>query len=218
MQYIDLKEVSRRMGVPCRTFTVPDGRTLEDFTWAGKDFQTALAEVKAELAKGEPLAITESPAPWVTVGLIAGVKPAQLSYIYPNPQIGSALPMQPLAWGTPAENYDVQFEIHEEPDRILINMTADDPAKKTENSGPHTFKLENLEKVQVPPVTPGKDVYIHAWGMFAVMCNVALTYVQTARSVWIACHEGDYVCAYSTADTFAPGDVTIRTLENTLPH
>ena len=127
--------------------------------------------------------------------------------------------MQPLAWGTPADNYDVLFDIHETPDGVCINMTADNPARRTPDlKGPHTFNMENLEKVQVPELAPGQDIYIHAWGMFSVMCAVALTYTQTARSVWIASHEDDYTCAYSTTDAFAPGDRAKRTIPNTLQH
>jgi hypothetical protein len=156
---------------------------------------------------------TNSPAPWITMGIINGMKPMVVNYLYPRPD-GVELEMVTLKRGIPEYNYDVIFEIIEEGEKLFINMTSDRP--DAVDVGHHTFEPKNLPKVMIPEIPSGKDVFIHAKGMFCVMVCVALNYITESKSVSIACHDNDYYCGYSSDPAREVGDATVRTLQNNL--
>jgi hypothetical protein len=217
-KYIDLMAMSQEMDIEVKYITFPDGRTMGHAEWTQADYKAAKERIIRENAStDDKLYVSASPEPWITIGLINSLKPKDVGYLYPNMD-GTELSMAPLQYGdtTPEDNFDVQFIIKEEGDKIYINMTAD--RAEARQIGHHTFEVANLDKVRVPKLPDGKDVYIHAWGMYCVMCRAALTWAQNSRSIWLACHESDYFCGISASPDHSEGDVEKRTWENTLPH
>ena len=213
-QVIDLDEMGKQLDVPMAPLKLPDGREVSHASWGKADFNKATELL--ESYRKEPdtvLLVTNSPAPWITMGIINGMKPMVVNYLYPRPD-GEELEMVPLKRGTPENNYDVAFEIFEEGEKLFINMTSDRP--DVMDVGHHTFDTKNLPKVMIPEIPSGKDVFIHAKGMFCVMVCVALNYITESKSVSIACHDTDYYCGYSSDPAREIGDVAVRTLPNNL--
>jgi hypothetical protein len=213
-QVIDLDEIGKQLNVPTAPFKLPDGREVSHPIWGKKDFNKAIELLEPYRKEpGTVLLVTNSPAPWITMGIINGMKPMIVNYLYPRPD-GVELEMVPLKRGTPENNYDVVFEIIGEGEQLFINMTSDRPDAM--DIGRHTFETKNLPKVMIPEIPSGKDVFIHAKGMFCVMVCVALSYIAESKSVSIACHDTNYYCGYTSDPAREVGDETVRTLPNNL--
>jgi hypothetical protein len=217
-QIIDLDEMGKQLDVPMVPYKLPDGRELSHPNWGKAHFNKAMEML--ESYRKEPdtvLLVTKSHSPWLTMAIINGMKPMVAKYLYPNLD-GEELEMVTLKRGTPENNYDVAFEIVEEGEKLFINMNSDRPDMKYDSPDavPHTFEMKNLPKVMIPEIPSGKDVFIHAKGMFCVMVCVALNYITESKSVSIACHLTDYYCGYSSDPAREVGDVEVRTLENNL--
>ena len=217
--YIDLSKLSEQIGCEFEDVEVAPGHVIRQTHWSKKEYNAA-KKMLQDLMRANPnasVSIYGSPDPWNTVGL---VRELGITYTYPWPEHPEMveLDLKPLPVGLPEYNYDVQYQIREEGDSVFINMTSDNPDKPGWDGTPHTFKLENVAKVHVPEIAPGKDVYLHAWGMYSVMCAVAATLAETARSVFLSCHETDYFCCASRTTEHEIGDRAPHTWENTLPH
>jgi len=213
-QVIDLNELSKQLNVPMEENVIPDGRKMIHPKWGKEDFQKAMKLIGPyRQEKDTILLVTNSPDPWITVGLINGMKPVVVNYLYPRPD-GEELEMPTLKRGKQEKNYDVVFEIIEKGDKLFINMNSDGPGPA--KVGPHTFDTRNLPKVMIPNIPSGKDVFIHAKGMYCVMVCVALNYITGSKSVSIASHDTDYFCGYSSDPKRQVGDVEKRTLPNNL--
>jgi len=171
-QVIDLDKISKQLGVPMEEVTLPDGKKMAHPNWGKEHFYKAM-ELLAPYRK-EPdtvLLVTNSPGPWITMGIMNGMKPLTVNYLYPRPD-GVELEMTRLKRGTQKNNYDVVFEIVEKGDKLFINMTSDRP--DATNVGHHTFETKNLPDVMIPQIPTGKDVFIHAKGMYCVMVCITL--------------------------------------------
>ena len=218
-KYIDLAKLSEQIGCVFEDVEVKPGVVIRQTHWTKADYQTAKAAIREKISADPDasLAIYGSPDPWNTVAL---VKELGVRYVYPWPEHSERieLDLSPLAVGLPEDNYDVRFEIREEGERLFLNMTSDNPDLPRGEGTPHTFRLENVTKVHVPEIPAGKDVYLHAWGMYSVMCAVAATLAESARSVFLASHETDYFCCATRTPEHEIGDSEKRTWENTLPH
>ena len=202
-KYIDLAKLSEQIGCVFEDVEVKPGVVIRQTHWTKADYQTAKAAIREKISADPDasLAIYGSPDPWNTVAL---VKELGVRYVYPWPEHSERieLDLSPLAVGLPEDNYD-----------DIIN-----PDLPRGEGTPHTFRLENVTKVHVPEIPAGKDVYLHAWGMYSVMCAVAATLAESARSVFLASHETDYFCCVSHTPEHEIGDSAARTWENTLPH
>ena len=218
-KYIDLAELSEQIGCVFENVEVAPGVVIRQTHWTKAEYDAAKKEIQNQM-KAYPdtaISIYGSPDPWNTVGL---VRELGIAYAYPKPRHPELveLDLRPLPVGIPEYNYDVQYQIREEGDRVYINMTSDNPALPRGEGTPHTFKLSNVTKVHVPDIASGKDIYLHGWGMYSVMCCVASTLAETARSVFLARHDTDYYCCASRTPEHQIGDRAPRTWENTLPH
>ena len=218
-QYVDLAKLSEEIGCTFQEVSPVPGVVIRQTHWNKEQYQAAKDTIAAQMKAHPdvPLSIYGSPDPWNTVAL---VRELGITYTYPFPEHPEALDLslKPLAVGNPAYNYDVRYEIREEGEAIYINMSSDNPDLPRGDGTPHTFTIANIPKVSAPELTPGKDVYLHAWGMYGVMCSVAATLAETARSVFLACHETDYYCCATNTPEHQIGDRALRTWENTLPH
>ena len=217
-QYVDLSELSREIGCTFREVSPAPGVVIRQTHWNREQYEAAKASIKARMEANPqaPLSIYGSPDPWNTVAL---VRELGITYTYPFPEHPEALDLDlKLQTGSPAYNYDVRYEIREDGDSVYINMTSDNPELPRGDGTPHTFTIANIPKVSAPEIAPGKDVYLHAWGMYGVMCSVAATLAETARSVFLACHDTDYFCCAAKTPEHQIGDSAPRTWENTLLH
>ena len=214
----DLLELSKKYDIPVEYHTLPNGRVIGHAHWdvsAWRRLSDELAQVKPE--PGHEYMITNSPEPWITVAAIRQLGAGTLKYLYPDPN-GRVLrlPELPKSQTLPADNHDLQLQLIEDGDSLYINMTSDRPEAR--DIGHHTFDVDDLPRLVLPEIPKGKRVYIHAWGMYCVMATVALSYIPDSKALFIACHDSDYVCAYSAVDGVSIGDVAKRTLDNPLPH
>ena len=213
-QVIDLDEISKQLGVPMESQKLPDGREMSHPKWEKEHLNKAMKLFEPyRKAPDTVLLVTNSPAPWITMAIINGMKPLIVNYLYPRPD-GVELEMPRLKRGKQKNNYDVVFEIIEKGEKLFINMTSD--RADATNIGHHTFETKNLPNVMIPEIPKGKDVFIHAKGMFCVMVCVTLNYLTESRSVSIACHDTDYFCGYSSDPARKIGDVEKRVLPNNL--
>ena len=218
-QYVDLAKLSEEIGCTYQEVSPAPGVVIRQTHWNKEQYQAAKAAIRSQM-EAHPdasFSIYGSPDPWNTVAL---VRELGITYTYPFPDHPEAmdLDLSHLAVGVPEYNYDVRYEIREDGDSVFINMTSDNPELPRGDGTPHTFTLANIPKVSVPELAPGKDVYLHAWGMYGVMCSVAGTLAETARSLFLACHDTDYYCCASKTPAHQIGDCAPRTRENTLPH
>jgi len=211
---IDVSKVGKKMGVPEDTIPFVDGKTFKLQRWNKEHIKKAINELKYCFKEPEKTyLLTEVPAPWITLSLIQALQPLNVHYLYPAPG-GTDLEMIEFKRGQQAQNYGAIFEVKEEGDNVYINMTTDNPSTMT--TGEHTFDIKNLTKVVIPDIPPGKNVFIHGKGMYGAMVCIAWNYVGNCKSLSMAAHETDYVCAVSFSEEYEVGDVTKRTLQNNL--
>ena len=211
---IDVSKIGEKMGVPEDTIPFVDGTTFKLQRWNKEHINRAIEELKYCFEEpGKAYLLTEVPAPWITLALIQALQPLNVHYLYPAPG-GTDLEMIEFKRGTQAQNYGALFEVKEEDDNVYINMTTDKPSTMT--TGEHTFDINDLSKVMIPEIPVGKNVFIHGKGMYGAMVCIAWNYATGCKSLSMAAHETDYVCAVSFTEEYEVGDVTKRTLQNDL--
>jgi hypothetical protein len=213
---IDISKIGKKMNAPEDTLADPGGggKIFQLQRWNKEHLNKAIEELKYCFKNPEKTyLLTEVPAPWITLALIQALQPLKVHYLYPAPG-GTDLELMHLKRGKAAENYGALFEVKEEGDNVYINLTTDKPSATP--TGAHTFNLENLPKVVIPKIPAGKNVFIHGKGMYGAMVIIAWNYAKDAKTLSMAAHETDYVCAVSHSKTLEPGDVTKRTWENNL--
>lgn len=210
---IDLMELTAELGIPVLDINTPDGRVVHEAVWSAGDFERALERI-LPVSEAETILLTSSPAPWVTLALCEALRPAEVKYLYVD-RNGVVMDMGGHEFDPGEENYDLKFEVFEESDGIFMNMNSDRPEAELYGTG-HTFNKADLPFVRVPRLEAGRDLYIHAKGMFCVMVSVARVYAETAASVWLCSHGDDYRCAVSNTPEHYPGKVRKRTVENRL--
>lgn len=210
---VDLMELTVELGIPVIDINTPDGRVVHEAVWSAEDFSRALERI-LPVEAGEEILLTSSPQPWVTLALCEALRPAEAKYLYVD-RNGIVMEMGGHEFDPGEENYDLKFEIIEGADGVYMNMNSDRPEAELYGTG-HTFDKSKLPLVRVPRLPAGRDVYIHAKGMFCVMVSVARCYVDTASSVWLCSHGDDYRCAVSNTPEHHPGEVKKRVIENRL--
>jgi hypothetical protein len=211
---ISVEEFGKKFGVPEEEIVIPNGEKRLHQKWQNKDIQRAISELQSCFNSPETTyLLTEISEPWITLALMEALKPLHIKYLYPRSN-GTELEMYELKKGKQSPNYDVVFEVVEADDKIFINLNSDSPDALT--IGHHTFNLDNLSKVVIPEIPSGKHVFIHGKGMYSVMVCIAKNYIKGARSLSMASHDSDYICAVSFTDDLEVGDVTPRTLKNNL--
>jgi len=213
---IDLGKLGKKMGAPEDTIPFVGGKTFQLQRWNKDLIKKAVEELKYCFKEPEKTyLLTESPAPWITLALIQALQPLKVHYLYPGPG-GTDLEMIQFKRGKAKaeENYGAIFEVKEDGDNVYINLTTDKPSTTT--TGEHTFDIKNLSKVVIPDISAGKNVFIHGKGMYGAMVCIAWNYVKNCKSLSMAAHETDYVCAVSSTKEREAGDVTKRTWENKL--
>ena len=212
---ISVEELGKKMGVPGEEIVIPNGEKRYHQEWSKRDVERAIIELQFCFDSPETTyLLTEISEPWITLALLDALQPLKVKYLYPTSDNGTELEMYNLKRGKQAPNYDVKFEVFQEGDKVFINLTSDRP--DAAEVGHHTFELGNLSKVVIPEIPAGKHVFIHGKGMYGVMVCIANNYVKNAKSLSIASHDSDYICAVSNTDGLEFGDVTPRTLENNL--
>jgi hypothetical protein len=211
---IDVSKIGKKLGVPEDTIPFVDGKTFKLQRWNKEHIKKAIEELKYCFKEpGKTYLLTEVPAPWITIALIQALQPLNVHYLYPGPG-GTDLKLVEFKRGKQEQNYGAVFEVKEEGDNVYINMTTDKPSTMT--TGEHTFDIINLSKVVIPDIPAGRNVFIHGKGMYGAMVCIAWDYAKNCRSLSIAAHETDYVCAVSLTKEREVGDVTKRTLQNNL--
>lgn len=211
---IDISKVGKKLNVPEDTIPFVDGKTFQLQRWSKEHVKKAIEELKYCFKEPEKTyLLTESPAPWITVALIQALQPLKVHYLYPAPG-GTDLEMIEFKRGKSEQNYGAIFEVKEDGDNVYINLTTDKPSTVT--TGEHTFDIKDLAKVVIPDIPAGKNVFIHGKGMYGAIVCIAWNYVKGCKSLSMAAHETDYVCAVSHAKELEVGDVTKRTLQNNL--
>ena len=214
-EVISIQELGIKIGVPGEEIVLPNGQKRMHQTWSVEDVKKVISDLQYCFDSPETTyQITEISEPWITLALLDALRPLKVKYLYPTPEIGTALEMYNLKRGEQTPNYDVKFEVFEEGDNVYINFTSDRPDAM--EKGGHTFELGNLSKVAIPEIPAGKHVFVHGKGMYGVMVCIANNYVKNAKSLSIASHDTDYICAVSNTDGLKLGDVTPRSLENNL--
>jgi len=211
---ISVEELGKKFDVPEEEMVIPNGEKRLHQTWEKKDVQRAINEL--QYCFNSPDAtylLTEISEPWITLALMEALKPLHVKYLYPRSN-GTELEMYELKKGKQTPNYDVVFEVIEVDDKVFINLNSDTPDALT--IGHHTFNLDNLSKVVIPEIPSGKHVFVHGKGMYSVMVCIAKNYIKGSKSLSIASHESDYICAVSSAKGMEVGDVTPRILKNNL--
>lgn len=215
---IDLTDISRRMGIKSETVTLPNGRVIEHVEWTKEDFLCSLAyldEYRASVDAEAEYFVTNSPAPWVTVGVVEYMKPVRLKYMYPVPGMHE-LEVGNLRRGFQENNFDVLYELSERDDGFLELYMSSDRDEAGE-LGEHTFDPKNLYSVMIPEVPADKHILINAKGMYCVMVSVALSLANGSASIWISSHDSDFYCGYSTVPEYAAGDAMPCLRSNNLP-
>lgn len=210
---INLNELGEKMGTPKEEVTFPDGKFMLQ-QWDKTHIKKVINELQSCFNEPEKIyLLTDSPAPWITLALIEALQPLKVMYLYPRSD-GVELDLCELERGERESNYDVVFEIIDDGDNLFINLNSDRP--EAEILVKHTFDTENLCKVVIPEIPEGRHVFIHGKGMFCVTVCVARNYLRNSKSVSLAAHDSDYICAVSYSYELKPGDVTPRTLPNNL--
>jgi hypothetical protein len=211
---IDVSQIGKKLGVPEDEIGFVDGSTFKLQRWNKEHIVKAIDELRYCFKEpGNTYLLTEVPAPWITLALIQALQPLKVHYLYPAPG-GDELEMIDLKRGKQSPNYDVDFEVIEQGDNVYINLNSDTP--ETETTGKHTFDLANLPRVVIPDIPAGKNVFIHGKGMYGVMVCIARNYIKNCKSLSMAAHETDYICAVSFTNEREIGDVTHRTIQNNL--
>ena len=211
---IDVSKIGKKMGVPEDTIPFVDGKTFKLQRWNKEHIKKAIEELKYCFKEpGKTYLLTEVPAPWITLALIQALQPLNVHYLYPATG-GTDLELIEFKRGKQEQNYGAIFEVKEEGDNVYINLTTDKPSTMT--TGEHTFDIKNLSKVVIPDIPSGKNVFIHGKGMYGAMVCIAWNYAKNCKSLSMAAHETDYVCAISFTKEREVGDVTKRTLQNNL--
>ena len=214
---IDIGGLGEKMGVAQEETVIPDGSKLLVQKWNKAQIQKAVADLKQRYTDPKnTYLVTNSPNPAITLAFIQALQPFKVLYLYMKPG-GDEIDMCELKKvkqaPAPASNYDANFEIKEDGDKLFINFNSDSAEAALKG---HTFDIKNTCKLVIPEIPAGKHVFLHAKGRYCVMVAVAFNYVKGSKSVSIACHEEDYTCAVSFSDKIEIGQVTPRTLPNNL--
>jgi hypothetical protein len=215
---IDVSEIGDKIGVLKEETIMPDGKKDLAQKWGKAEIQKAMAELKRTYTDPKKTyLVTNSPHPAITLAFIQALQPLNVIYLYMKPG-GDEVAMCTLNKvkniPDPASNYGVRFEIKEDGDKIFMNFNSDSPEATALKQ--HTFDIKNTCNLSIPEIPPGKHLYLHARGRYAVMVPLAFNYIKDAKSISIARHEDDYTCAVSSSDKIQVGEVTKRTLPNNL--
>ena len=216
---IDINELGEKMGVAQEETVIPDGSKLLVQKWNKAEIQKAVADAKRSYTDPKnTYLVTNSPHPAITLAFIQALQPLTVKYLYMKPG-GDEIEMCELKKvkqaPDPASNYDANFEIKEDGDKLFINFTSDSAEAAALMKG-HTFDIKNTCKLVIPEIPTGKHIFLHAKGRYCVMVALAFNYIKNSKSLSIACHEDDYTCAVSFSDEIGIGQVTPRTLPNNL--
>lgn len=210
----NVKKLALEWGVKEEPYMEGDKFIAMEPKWDTENFRRLVELVDSETAQpaeaGEYLT-TDSHEPWITLVLLDKFNERGLRYLYPR-EGGDVLELHGSGRGEREDNFGVRFEVFEEDGDIYMNMNSDEKTR----TGGHTFDIANVNSFVVPDLPDGRNIYIHGKGMFCAMINCAMTYIPGAKSVWLAAHDADYVCAHTKTADFAVGDVRERTRANEL--
>lgn len=214
-QLFNVKKLALEWGVKEEPFMEGEKFIAMEPKWDVENFRRLVELVdeatSCPAAPGEYLT-TDSHEPWITLALLDRFSERGMRYLYPR-EGGDALELNGLPRGEREDNCGVRFEVFEQENGdIWLNMNSDEKDRK----GGHTFDLADINGFVVPDLPDGRNIFIHGKGMFCAMINVAMSYIPGAKSLWLAAHDADYVCAHSKTAEFAVGDERRRSLANEL--
>ena len=95
----------------------------------------------------------------------------------------------------------INFELEERGDDVYLSFMVDDGT----NAG-HAYDDRLLPLVKVPPIAPGKRIFIRGITKYSIAISIAEAYRDTAKSVYMLYRaDSEYICAYSNCPEDIPG-------------
>lgn len=175
--------------------------------WDGDILKKTLDAI-ADMDMGEQDILLEGQVPSWVIAAIADQYPEKKVYNYVY-YLEKVVEMPRLPIGDLDSEGGMEFLITESGDNVFLQYTADTPG-----SHDHSYDYTRLGNVKVPPIAPGKHIYIAGHGATFVQVAVALAYTSTAKSVFLAFHGGDgtpgtqgsYNCAVTHCDQVKLGE------------
>jgi hypothetical protein len=198
---VDIEELGKQAGVPASMHTSPDGKhQMEIQTWS-KPYLEKVLEAVAPY-EGQPIVLTGHVDPWVTMAVRERIASPDLTYRVPM----GDMELCDLAHGEPNPALDAVFSVLEEDGNVYINFNSDKPGATG-----HTFNPADIPKIVVPDLPAGKDIFMHALGMYPVQIAISAELAKTCGSLFLAAHDDQvYTCAICKNGKFEPGDTVPR--------
>lgn len=197
----DLKEMGERYGLESAD-VIKDGKVImRDHVWTQAALQRAVAEVQESAQGADIVELRGHLANWALSAMAWAALPAK-SYFEIGPGGMYHLTSLPFPVTEEAPTCGMFFEVKEEGDRVYVRAMTDNP-----DADAHGFDLTKFDQIVMPPIPAGKDVFLSGETVNPVAVSMALTYADTARSVFQRFHqEPAYHCSITHTPDFAVGD------------
>ena len=189
---IDMNELGKQVGAPVSMERFGD-REMELVHWDLEHELAALRKLEELAANGRPFRFEGHPSKWLLIAMCNALRDnGVIMYI---PPLKAETPLKAFRVGNEDDGVST-FQVSENGDTVLVDYKFKD------------MKPQEIHQTIVPPLPEGRDVIIRATRhpILNAVC-MALSYADTARSVWVTPdYEDDYcVCAITNTPEYTLG-------------
>ncbi len=197
---IDIAQLGSEIGMEVKEQKLPNGKVVTALVWDQENLLKAVNAVKHLSEEGKPVRITGVAPAWLVSALTHTVHPCPVGLYVP--QIGKDVEIPQLSHGETNPQGEVAFKTTETGDAVLIEYNMDLP------EGITTYDENNLSKVVVPEIAPGKAVYLSGRAPNYLTVAIAEAYAHTNSSVSLFQPGVGYTCSITHSRNKKLGDLT----------
>lgn len=193
---VHMDELARAHGAEFVDIRTDMGTIITLPYWTPEQWQETVADVMSRLEAHDGL-VLEGRASYAFMGSL-------VHHAWPKPTAQFVRAHGPLLHDIYEDflklemgDYDpagrISFEVEEKGDDVYMAFRVEDGT----DAG-HAYDDRLLPLVKVPPVAPGKRIFIRGITKYTIATSIAEAYRDTAKSVYMLYRaDQDYICAYS---------------------